>query len=663
MALTKLEIKSRQPFAGGQAFGRTGAYEQIDGTARFGVDPEKESNGTIVDLKLAPRNRQGQVEFTADFRILLPADMHKGNHRLLLDVLNRGRQRALAYFNLAPDGPPTAPLNTGDGLLMRQGYSIAWCGWQHDVPEAPGLLCINAPEAQSEGKPISGRIAVTFQLNAPAQVQLLADRQHRPYPASNLKEADAVLTVRDNDDTPASVIARDQWSFARVERGRPKADASYVHLASGFEPGKIYQVTYTTTGAPVSGVGLLATRDIVSFLRYGDEGSGNPCAGHLQWAYAFGASQSGRFLRHLLYLGLNQDEADRTVFDGLIAHIGGGRRGEFNQRFAQPSSVVEESAASLFPFADISQTDPETKRADGLLARLAAKGKAPKLFLTNSSAEYWGGHAALTHTDCTATNDIKPLDSTRIYYFAGTQHASGTFPLNDTNAENGSHGRQLFNCVDYRPLLRAALLRLDRWASAGEPPPPSRHPRLDDGTAVRPQRLAATFKAIPGVEFPQCFKRLDRLDFGPEDGILTNLPPKVGKPFPSLVSAVDRDGNEMAGIRMPEVSVPLATHTGWNLRHADIGGSGQILRQLGSSIPFPVNRIDREEAGDPRRSIDERYPSRKDYQFRIRTAAQDLVSAGYLLAEDVERLVTQAGERYDVFRARTRASALQAADD
>jgi hypothetical protein len=654
MAVTKLEIKSRQPFAGGQSFGKTGSYEQLDGTAHFAVDPEQPANGLITDLKLAHRNRQGQVVFTADFRILKPVEAQKGNQKLLLDVVNRGRQRALAYFNLAPDRAPDAPQDPGDGLLMRHGYTAVWCGWQHDVPETPGLMRVAAPEARTADGPVSGPIAFTFQLNAPAQVQLLGDRQHQPYPASDAKEPGAVLTVQDHEDAPPRAIPRDQWSFARLERGRAKADASHVHLAAGFEPGKVYQVTYTTSGAPVVGVGLLATRDLVSFLRNEEDAASNPCAGSLQRAYAFGASQSGRVLRHFLYLGLNQDEADRTVFDGLIAHIAGGRRGEFNQRFGQPSSVVEQSTSSLFPFSDISQTDPETKRADGLLARLAAQNKLPKIFFTNSSAEYWGGHAALSHIDLAGVKDLKPFDSVRTYYFAGTQHASGTFPLADRNADNGSHGRQLFNCVDYRPLMRAALVRLDRWVTAGEAPPSSRHPRLDESTAVRPERLAATFRAIPGVEFPEHLRHLHRLDFGPEDGIIAKLPPAVGKPYPNLVSAVDRDGNDVAGIRLPDISVPLATHTGWNLRHAEIGGPGQMLRQLGSTIPFPANRVDREAAGDPRRSIDERYPSRQDYTYRVRLAAQELVSSGYLLAEDVERLITQAGERYDLFRSRAR---------
>ena len=248
---------------------------------------------------------------------------------------------------------------------------------------------------------------------------------------------------------------------------------------------------------------MLATRDIAAFLRYGSAQADNPCAGDIQYAYAFGISQSGRFLRQLLYLGLNEDEQERLVFDGVLAHVAGGKRGgDFNQRFGQPSSTQKPTMSDRFPFTDTPQTDPETGRADGLLDRLAARGKAPKIFLTNSSTEYWRGDASLIHTDVEGTRDVEPSASVRIYHFAGTQHASGPLPLTDTNPVDGSRGQQLFNCVDYRPLMRAALTRLDRWVAAEEEPPPSRYPRLADGVAASPEQLAAVFTTIPGVQFP-----------------------------------------------------------------------------------------------------------------------------------------------------------------
>jgi hypothetical protein len=656
MAVTKLVITSRRPFAQEKAFGQVGPYEQLEGTVYFAVDPHHTANRLITDLKLAPRDTSGRVQFSADCRLLRPVDPQRGKHRLLFDILNRGRGPVLRHLNNAPDVAPTEPLHPGNGFLMHQGYTVAWCGWQHDVPEAPGLMRLRAPEAVTPEGPIAGKILVIFQPIAPSPVQFLADRIHRPYPTSNLDDRDAVLTEQDHEDAPERIIPREQWSFARLENGCVVPDATHVYLASGFVPGKVYQVIYTTTGAPVVGCGLLATRDLGSFLKYGTAGEGNPCAGDLQYAYSFGVSQSGRFLRHFLYLGLNQDEQDRTVFDGLIPHVAGGKHGEFNHRFAQPSSQASRSPNNVWPYSDVAQTDPETGRTDGLLSRLAAQGKVPKVMHTYTSSEYWGGHGALVHIDVTGSRDLEVPEAVRIYHFGGTQHPVGTFPLQDTDARQGYRGQQPFNYLDYRPLLRAALVNLDRWVTRGEPAPPSRYPRLDAGTAVPPERLLDTFRAMPGVNVPQPLRRFARFDFGPEVGIATRVPPVVGKPYPCLVPAVDQDGNEICGLRLPNQTVPLATYTGWNLRHADIGGAGQILASGGASggtlngatIPFPATREARQASGDPRRSIAERYTSKDDYLERVRQAAQTLVQERYLLAEEVEDIIGQAAQHYDL---------------
>ena len=657
MAVTALEIKSRSLMAGGLAFGEVGPYEQLDGTVHFGVDPDHPRNGDITDLKLAPRDSHGLVRCSSDFYIIRPADPQLGNHRVLLDVPNRGNRRALQYFNYSVVySDPSTPMDPGDGFLMRHGYTVVWCGWQHDVPPVSGLMRIEVPDAVSRDGPLSGKVLVTFVPSEPIQVQWLSDRMHRPYPTNNLDDQEATLIVRDNQDAPPQRVPRDQWSFARLEDGHAIPDASQIYMSSGFVPGKVYQVVYSTTGAPVVGLGLVATRDMGSFLKYGTSGEGNPCADDIQRAFGFGTSQSGRFLRHFLYLGLNEDEEERTVFDGLIPHVAGGRRGEFNQRFGQPSYVAQQGIGNLFPFTDMEQADPDTGRRDGLLWKLATMGKMPKVFFTNSSAEYWRGDGSLIHTNPEGTRDVAPSESVRIYHYAGTQHPSGYFPLTYTNPLDGSRGDQPFGCVDYKPLLRAALVRLDRWVTHNEPPPPSRHPRIDDGTGVPPERIAGTFMAFPGAKFPGHLPHLSRLDFGPEaqEGISTKLPPGVGKAYPSLVSAVDEDGNELGGIRLPDIAVPLATHTGWNLRHTDMGAPDQLVGQfiglLGSTIRFPATKVEREAASDPRASIEERYKSREDYLGRVRSVGRELVDERYLLPEDLEMVIEQSSQRYDRFR-------------
>ena len=660
MPVTRLEITSTQPFANGQSFGDVGSYTQVDGIAHFAVDPLHPANETIADITLAPRNERGLVEFSADIRILRPDDPSKGNRRMLLDVLNRGKALALRNINSAPDIAPDAPLDPGNGFLMRQGYTVVWCGWQHDVPDTPGLLRIYAPEAQEDGEPVSGKIVVTFQPNAVVQSQYLSDRMHRAYPSNHLESWESVMTVQDHEDAPEQVIPRDQWWFARKEDGRRIPDPTYVHVEGGFQPGKVYQVIYTTTGAPIVGLGLLATRDVASHLRFDqDDSIPSPSGGGSAWglpierAYAFGVSQSGRFLRSFLYHGVNRDEAGREVFDGLIPHVAGGKRGEFNQRFAQPSSQATRSMNSLFPFADSPQTDSDTGLTDGLLSRLASQGELPKVMYTYTSSEYWAGHSALVHTDLEGTHDLDPPAAVRVYAFAGAQHALGGLPLNDVDPD-GYRGAHAFNCIEYRSLLRAALANLDHWVTDGTPPPPSQHPRLADGTAVPPTSAAPILEAVPGVKLPSPVRKFTRLDFGPDPGVPTVVPATVGRDFPCLVSQVDADGNEVSGIRLPLVSVPLATHLGWNRRHADIGGEGQTLSTggasggtlRGSSIPFAATRAEREATGDPRPSIEERYQSRQAFLDRIESAARQLAADGYLLEEDVQPLMAQAAEHY-----------------
>jgi alpha/beta hydrolase family protein len=652
MAIVGLGINTRQALAGGREFGDAGRYAQLDGTAHFAVDPAHPLDRGITDIDLAARGGDGLVHFSTDFRILTPEDPRRGNHRLLFDVPNRGNRLALATFNRVPRPiNPGAPIDAGDGFLMRRGYTVVWCGWQHDVPAAEGLMRVSVPEAQRAGHPVTGRLLVSFQPNAPCQVQLLSDRGHRPYPSNDLDDPDAVLSVRDGDEAPPRTIPRADWSFARLEAGRAVPDPDHVHLAAGFEPGKIYHVIYATTGAPVIGLGLLSARDIVAFLRHGSAQAGNPCAGDIRHAYAFGASQSGRFLRQFLYLGLNEDEHERMVFDGVLVHIAGGKRGgDFNQRFGQPSASLHPTMSNAFPFNEAASTDPLTGRSDGLLERLAARRHVPKIFFTNSSTEYWRGDASLIHTDATGTRDVAPSASSRFYHFAGAQHSAGTLPLTDTNPVDGARGQQALNSLDYNPLLRAALVRMDRWVSDGEEPPPSRYPRLADGTAVEPRQLRGVFTAIAGVGFPVRPPQVARLDFGPDaaSGIATTLPPVEGEPYPHFVAAVDRDGNELTGIRLPDLTVPIATYTGWNLRHKQMGAPERLMSLMGSTIPFPATREARAATGDPRRSIEERYASKAAYLDQVRREALSLVDQGYLLAEDVELVVGQASRRYDL---------------
>ena len=648
MAGTAFEIERREIVLGGRAFGAGGAYERVVGVLRFAVDPGRASHGLITDLATAPRNAAGKVEFWADAYVLQPVDAARGNRRLLLDVPNRGRKIALGMFNGTAGVPePTEPEHFGNGFLMRHGYTVAWVGWQHDVPRKDGLMAMAPPVARG----VSGRVRCEWRPNLPADVLPLADRYHIPYAAADLDDPDAHLTVRADAGAAPAAVPRQAWRFARRDGDRVVPDRSHIHMPGGFTPGKIYDLVYRAQDPPLVGLGFVAVRDIASFLRWGAAAAGNPAAGRLDRAYVFGVSQSGRFLRHLLYLGLTEDEEGREAFDAVVPHVAGARRGEFNMRFGQPSLNAVESPGSLFPFTDDEQSDPVSGARGGLLRRLAARGRGPKVFTINTSAEYWRGDGSLVHTDVESRLDVTPPASVRAYLFAGCQHTPGAVPPIDTDPNTGARGLQTFGTVTYGPLLRAALVNLDRWVSEGVEPPPSAVPRIADGTAVTAESTAPVFTAIPGVRFPDRISRPARLDFGPDlehKGIASALPPKVGAPYPSLVAAVDADGNEVAGLRPPELLAPLATHTGWNLRHPDQGAAGDLMSMVGSTLPFPLTRADRERTRDPRASLEERYGSRTAYLARVGEAVAPAVAARHLLAEDVEAIVERAGQLWDV---------------
>ena len=659
LPVTRLEIINRGPFSDGESFGDVGPYDLVEGNAHFAVDPLNDRNRAITDLELAPRDSSGKVRFSAHFAMLQPHAHDKGSGRILFDVVNRGGKTALSLNDVARSTDPLAPLESGNGFLMRHGYTVVWCGWQADVPATPGLIGLQAPEATGPGGPLTGKILCQFQSNETTQVFLLADRQHVPHPPVDVDEPSAVLTVRDHPNSPTQTISRESWHFVRVEDEQVEPEPSHVYMPAGFEPGRIYQLVYNTRGSTIVGLGFAAVRDIVSFLKHAPAAEGNPCAGAIEYAYAMGRSQSGRFLRQMIHLGLNEDEEDRMALDGIIPHVAGGMRGEFNLRFGQPSKDVCYIIPELFPFTDTEQVDPVTRSRGSLLARMEERGQVPKIMFTNTSAEYWRGDAALIHTNLENMSDATESPSVRRYHFAGTQHGVGEFPPIEVRPTDGIRGQLPFNSVDYSPLLRAALLNMDRWVSTGEAPPPSRHPRLADGTAVESASLLEKFARLPGVRVPPQTTRPIRLDYGPELslGRTVKLPATEGEEFPALVSDIDENFNERAGIRLPDLTVPVATYTGWNLRNPSIGNPDLFIGITGGlagwTLPLPGTPADQASSGDPRPSIEELYTSREGYLQKVQEAAHSLVDEGYMLEEDLDVVVERAGLRFDYFLGNT----------
>ncbi|MEO8258817.1 MAG: alpha/beta hydrolase domain-containing protein [Acidobacteriota bacterium] len=608
------------------------------------MDPADPHNIGIVDLNHAPRDPEGRVRFSSDLYVLRPTDPSKGNGVLLFEVANRGRRSLLGRFNrAAPGDDPSTDADFGDGLLLRDGFTLVWIGWEIDVP-AP-LLRIDAPPARLPAGS-DDRLSVEVMHNQQvSELFLVDDPAGRPpviYPPVDSQSPTDELTVRDRFWDKGEVIPRQRWRFVVGPGDLPR-----LRLETGFEPGRYYRVTYRAAGALVAGVGLAAIRDAAAAFRYRSD-----LPVHGQRAYAFGVSQAGRFLRQFLYEGFNVDERDRRVFDAMWMHIAGASRVGVNERLATPS-LGKLFTATQFPFADIEQVDVDGRR--GSMQARYRPDQRPKIFYTNSPVEYWGGGraAALTHTTVDGKRDLELPDNVRMYLLAGTQHIVAPFPPVRTPPVSGgannpaarSGGQQLNNPTPQNNVMRALLRGWHEWAAAGIPPPPSQYPRLSDRTLVRIDGVR--FPAIKGVADPR-----------PIVGPARMISGKVVA-LPHLVPQVDRDGNDLAGVRDPELAVPLATTTGWNFRDPSVGNPQDTYQLLGSYIPFAPTRVAQRASGDPRLSLEERYRGIDEYLQRIRRSAMDLIRRRYLLAEDFDSILARAKTHWSFA---TRAEVPQSAD-
>jgi hypothetical protein len=639
--VVRIDVRSRADVLAGQSFGTAGPYEKLAGRIDFAVDPRNDANRIIADIDKAPKNAAGRVEFSSDFYLIKPKDPSRGNGTILYEVSNRGGKGMLGFFNRASGSldPQTAD-QFGDAFLLEQGFTLLWVGWQFDPPLRDGLVRVFAPIArEADGGPIQGVVRSDFVPLERTTQASLADREHLAYAVVNPGDPANVLTVRDSVEGPRRTIPRGQWQFTE--------DGKAVRMAAGFEPKKIYEVVYRSQDPPVVGVGLAAVRDTISKVKYGSASELGLAQGALTRAIAFGISQSGRFLRTYLYYGFNEDESRRKVFDGVMAHVAGAGRGSFNHRFAQPSRDAHPYLnffypTDIFPFTDVSQRDPETGVQDGLLTHGTKPEFQPRVFYTNSSYEYWGRAASLFHTTIDGLEDAPLPSNVRAYLLAAGQHGVAGFPPSRTI------GQQMNNPLDYRWVMRRLLVSMNRWITDGTEPPPSAYPRLDQGTLVPPDKLK--FPKIPSVNVPAAPHKAYRADYGPDfisKGVVSQEPPRIGRSFPMFVPQVDADGNEVAGIRVPELAVPLATYTGWNLFNERSGPPEVVSSMQGSFIPFPRTREDRARTNDPRRSIDERYRNREQYLEMVAKAAIDLVEKGYLLKADVPHIIEQTGTRWD----------------
>jgi hypothetical protein len=665
-----LHTTSRELVANGHAFGDAGPYEKIRGTVELQVDPNNPRNAIITDIELAPRNAEGLVTFDADFMILRPADMSRWNRKLVAEVNNRGNVLLfIALAGTSGGNDPSTVADFGNGLLLEDGYALAWVGWAPDVRPGGGRQTIRVPRPTfADGTPVRQRITIELadEFNFPVDgsatcVPLSGSPTIAGYPAVLSEAASAELLVRTSDSPRPSapwiplgtLIPRDQWFFDGPDR---------ICLTGNFQPGKVYQLNYVAEDTRIMGLGYAAWREFGAFLRYraaDDAGVPNPLAPHGGVAYSiiFGASQSGVYLRDFLYQGFNEDLAGRRVFDGMHVHIAGAVKLGLNYRFGQihPWSTQRRDRhipQVTFPFNYGVRINPLVAAGlmsgplyDGILKRPATD---PLVVQTDSSNEYWWAQASLVDTDGFG-NDVPMPSNARHYVITGTQHfaRAGAVPALGTC-------QQLNNPVHQGPAMRAIFMNLDAWVSQGIAPPASRRATVRNGLLVPPEnREQVGFPAIPGVTYNGFYNALGELDFGPSArenrGIITNWghPPVIAE-YRVLVPKVDNLGIDRGGVEVPQVGVPTATLTGWNLRRAPFA-EGDLCELNGMYLPLAETEADKRDAGDRRPSLEELYGSHRGYVNAVSHFVRESVRDRFLLSQDAAQAIEDA-DRSDVLR-------------
>ncbi len=619
--IRSIEIQRTEPVAGGAAFGDVGGYVRMTGIAKGEVDPDGPANRGIANIDKAPRNARGRVEYQADIYILRPADPSRGNGRILYEVNNRGRKMLFGTLmdGVAGNNNPDTPAEFGNALPLRLGFTLVWSGWDPDAPRANGGLALVAPVATEGVQPI---VKVVRDELVSATRGGAVDVFRLSYEAASLDPSQARLTVRRKHADPRQEIPASGWAFvdSRTIRLLPEGTKP--------APGSLYDFRYSAKNPKVQGLGFAATRDVVSWLRH-DPAAADITGRPMTHALAIGISQAARYLRDHISQGFNRDEKGRRVFDGVLAHIAGVGRVFFNEPFAQPARTGTQHEdhdypENAFPFSTAILKDPITGQRGSMLRH---DGTDPLLIESNTATEYWQKGASLLHTDPLGTRDIALPANARVYMIAGTQHGGRVGAPSDPGPAVNPR-----NPHNPMPAVRALLVALDEWVVAGREPPPSRVPTLADGTLVPAD--AAGFPDVPGV----AVARMSNVVSPPGDWVDPQPPSAV---YRTLVSRVGADGNEVAGIRLPDIAVPLGSYTGWNL-YKPPHPEGELADRDGSFIAFAATRAERETTGDPRPSLAERYPDRAAYVAKVEDVTATLVRDSLLLPEDAARYLERA---------------------
>ncbi len=620
--IDRFEIISRAPAFAGAPFGDGGEYETIVAVAHMRIDPRHPANRLIADIdKAAPPG--AWVSYKTDVVIQRPREAQRASRALLVELPNRGHWLFPVMANDA-DSEPGRPASAGNGFTMRRGHTMVWIGWQGDVPLAANgsAAGMQVPVATLGGAPIVGPsyAETVFDKFDPTGSMALA------YPAASLDQSQATLTVRSYAGAAPFVMARSAWRFDGPSSLKITRPASV-------DAGAIYRFEYQATQPKLMGLGMAALRDVASYLKSAaPDGAGqpNPLADIApDVAIALGVSQSGRMLRDLIWQGFNQDPRGGKVFDGAMPLIAGSRKSFVNVRFAQPGRYSTQHLDHItygdqFPFSYAVTTDPVSGKKDGIFARCQGTQSCPRLMHVDSSVEFWQGRASLV-VDNGAGKDIALPSDVRAYLMSSTQHMAAERPATGICKYASNPARQ-------GPAVRALLDHLVDWTRSGKEPPASRYPRHGDSMLTAPTRESIGFPEISGIEFPVAVNELTVVDYsGP------TARPDPARRYQLFVPMADMDGIDIAGIRLPDVAVPLATYAGWNLRRKGYA-EWQLCGLNGMHLPLPpVARV-----GDPRKPIAQRYPNRLAYAKAVALAARELRDQGLLLQEDVDRYIERA---------------------
>jgi hypothetical protein len=634
VGVRRIVITKRHAAFGGASFGSAGPYEMMVGTAYGELDPKAAMNAGIVNLQYAPVNEKGHVEYSMDITILKPVDINKGNGRLVYDVLNRGHEKALSDLNLSKFSSigPDEVNDPATAFLMKRGYTVAWSGWEAEgsaETARPGLQKAKFPIAVRDGKPITGMSheELTSFPAGPSFTKMLT------YPATNLDTSAATLTVREREEDPRKTLPPSSWSYVDTKHVR-------INTVPGFDTEAIYELYYPATDPVVEGMAFASVRDFVLFLRHAEQDStGQPNPVHPATAFkavlGVGISESGRFLRDMVYQDFNVDGSGRIVFDGVLSAVTGSRKTNVNTEFSQPGRFSRQHEDHLFPgdqfpFTYATTKDPISGKTDGILVKCTQSKSCPKIVHIDTNTDVWQGRASLVVTD-PAGKPVAIPDNVRVYIPTGIPHESDAGDPATGTAEGLGICKYRKSPLQYRYYVRALFADLDSWVSDGVEPPPSQYPNLKNGTLITVAQEAKFWPSIPGYPFSPVINKLRLTDY-------SHVPPTVSGPeYPVLIARTNADGNPIGGVEPPEVSVPLGTYSGQNIRGEGYA-EGDLCGLNGSYIPFAATKKERLANRDSRLSLEERYPSQEDFAAKRKQAADRLVRQRLLLPEDAAKI-------------------------